>query len=43
MQYADMIHLTEQVKLIALKISQVIVKSHGLHNYLEEKMKFSQP
>ena len=35
-----MIHLSEQVKLIALESLQVIVESHGLHTYKEEKMIF---
>ena len=38
-----MIHLSDQVKLSALEIQQVIVKSYAQHTYLEEKMKSSQP
>ena len=40
MQYADIIHLSAQVKLGTL---QVIVKSNRQHTSLDEKMKSSQP
>ena len=37
-----MIHLGEQVKLVELKTLQVIIKSNGLHTYLEETIKSTQ-
>ena len=37
-----MIHLSQQVKLAELETSQVIVKSHGQHTYLEKTMKSTQ-
>ena len=42
-QYACMIHLSEQDKLIELETQQAIVKRHGLHTYLEERMDSFQP
>ena len=35
-----MIHLSEQVKLAELE--QLLVKSHGQHTYLEERMQSTQ-
>ena len=34
-QYAGMIHLSEQVQLAELDTQQVIVKSYGQHTYIE--------
>ena len=43
MQYADIIHLSAQVKLADLEILQVIVKSNLQHTSLDESMESSQP
>ena len=34
-QYAGMIHVSEQVQLAELDTQQVIVKSYGQHTYIE--------
>ena len=42
-QYADMIHLSTQVKLVDLETLQVIGKSNWHYTSLDETMKSSQP